>query len=121
MTANFGAQDAFNLSGPIQFGDSRTRHGIQIADAVAAAAVYVFSGATDEHAARWREVIVRIGHYGSIVPDLDEVGLNDRRVQRNAVLLMELHSRAKAGKSLVDGMPEHIEMISQRLTYNPIF
>lgn len=110
----------FNLSGPIQFADSKITHGIQIADAVAAAAVYVFSGADDEHAKRWREIIARVGHYGSIIPDLDEVKLNDMRAQRNAVLLLELHSRAKEGKSLTDGMPEYVKLISRRLISHPM-
>ncbi len=110
----------FNLSGPIQFSDSKKSHGIQIADAVAAAAVYVFSGANDDQAKRWREIIARVGKYGSIIPDLDEVKLSDRRVQRNAVLLLELHSRAKAGKSLIDGMSEYVDLISRRLISHPM-
>ncbi|WP_237173553.1 DUF3800 domain-containing protein [Paracandidimonas lactea] len=110
----------FNLSGPIQFADSKKTHGIQIADAVAAAAVYVFSGAKDEQAKRWREIIARVGHYGSVIPDLDEVNLRGIRAQRNAILLRELHSRAKAGKSLTDGMPEYVKLISRRLTSHPM-
>lgn len=111
----------FNLSGPIHFADSKVTHGIQIADVVATAAVYVFSGATDDHAMRWREVMAEIGHYGSIVPDLDEVRLGNLRAQRNAVLLLELHSRAKAGKSLVEGMAEYIQMVSRRLVTHPLW
>ncbi|MFA7657086.1 DUF3800 domain-containing protein [Acidithiobacillus thiooxidans] len=110
----------FNLSGPIAFEDSKITHGIQLADVAAAAAVYAFSGATDEHAMQWRELIPEIGHYGSIIPDMDEVNLKGRRVQRNAVLLMELHSRAKFGKSLLEGMPEYIELISRLLITHPI-
>ncbi|WP_321916987.1 MULTISPECIES: DUF3800 domain-containing protein [unclassified Paraburkholderia] len=110
----------FNLSGPIEFADSKLTHGIQIADAVAAAAVYVFSGADDEHAVRWRKIIARIANNGSIIPDRDEVRLKDRRVQRNALVLMELHSRAKAGKSLVEGMPEYLHMVSRRLITDPM-
>ncbi|WP_019568727.1 DUF3800 domain-containing protein [Thioalkalivibrio sp. ALMg13-2] len=106
----------FNLSGPIQLRDSKISHGVQIADALAAAGAYVFTGATDAHATRWRSIIAGIGHYGSIIPDMDEVDIRDVRAQRNAVLLMELHSRAKAGKNLVEGMPEYIHIISRMIT-----
>ncbi len=111
----------FNLAGPIEFMDSKTTHGIQIADAVAAAAVYVFSGADDDHAKRWRSILPNFGHYGSVIPDRDELNLKDRRAQRNAVLLLELHSRAKKGVSLIDGMPEYVQLISQRLVTDPIW
>jgi hypothetical protein len=87
----------FNLSGPIEFADSKKRHGIQIADAVAAAAVYVFSGASDEHATRWRPIIGRVGHYGSIIPDLDEVRLED---YASSVMLSSC-ANSTAGRSQV--------------------
>ena len=110
----------FNLSSPLQFADSKTTHGIQIADAIAAAAVYVFSGAQDEHSNRWREIIPTIGHYGSIIPDRDDIDLKDRRVQRNAIILMELHSRAKESRSLIHGMSEYLQVVSRRLSTHPI-
>lgn len=110
----------FNLAEPLRFSDSKTTHGIQIADAVAAAAIYVFTSAQNEQTQRWRSIICQIGHYGSIIPDGDELDLKDRRVQRNAILLLELHSRAKEGRSLTDGMPEYIRLISKRLATHPL-
>lgn len=110
----------FNLTGPIEFMDSKTTYGIQIADAVAAAVVYVFSGADDDHAKRWRSTLPSFAHYGSVIPDRDELNLNDRRAQRNAVLLLELHARAKKGVSLIDGMPEYVQLVTQRLVTDPI-
>ena len=110
----------FNLSGPIVFADSKVTHGIQIADAVAAAAIYVFSGEKDDYTEKWRETIARIGHYGSVIPDLDAVNLREHGAQRNALLLLELHSRAKAGKSISDGMADYINVVSRRLITNPI-
>jgi hypothetical protein len=110
----------FNLSGPIQFCDSKVTHGIQLADSIAAAAVYVLSGSADEHVEKWREVIARTGHYGSVLPDIEEVNPTSFRTQRNAALLSELHSRAKMGQSLVEGMEEFTELISQRLRMQPM-
>lgn len=111
----------FNLSGAIEFLDSKTTHGIQIADAIAAASVYVFSGADDEHAKKWRLILPTIGHYGSIVPDLDEINLKDRRAQRNAIMLLELHSRAKKGVSITEGIPEYMHLVTQRLITHPMW
>lgn len=110
----------FNLSGPIEFLDSKTTHGIQLADAIAAASVYAFSGVDDNHARRWRSILPEIAHYGSVIPDLDEINLRDRRAQRNAVVLLELHSRAGNGLSLVEGMSEYVHRVTQRLVTHPI-
>jgi len=111
----------FNLSGPVQFCDSKMIHGIQLADAIAAAAVYVLSGADDDYARRWREPIGRNGHYGSILPDGDALDLGRIEVQRNAVLLTELHQRARQGVSLIEGMPEYAAMITELLRRRPMF
>ena len=111
----------FNLSGPIEFLDSKTTHGIQLADAIAAASVHVFSGADDEHAKKWRSILPAIGHYGSIVTNVDELNLKDRRAQRNAIVLLELHSRAKRGVSLTENMQKFLHLVTQRLTTHPIW
>lgn len=110
----------FNLSGPIQLVDSRQVHGVQLADAVAAASVYAASGADSEHTNAWRALLPHIAAYGSVIPDTDHVDLKQLDVQRNAIILMELHSRAIAGRSLLDGMPQYVQVVSQALRYNPI-
>lgn len=111
----------FNLSGSIQFSDSKTTHGIQLADAVSAAAVYALSNRGNEHVEKWKALIPAIGHYGSIFPELDTLNLKDISAQRNAVILMELHSRAKEGRNLIEGMPEYLHLVSQRLLSHPIY
>ena len=111
----------FNLSGPIQFSDSKTTHGIQLADAVSAAAVYALTNTGNEHVERWKVLIPVIGHYGSIFPELDTLNLKDLSTQRNAVVLMELHSRAKEGRHLIEGMSEYLHLVSQRLLTHPIY
>ena len=105
----------FNLSDRIQFVDSKFSHGVQLADAVAGAAVYALSNYGCEHAAKWRAFIAPISHYGSIIPEFDALNLTDITCQRNALILMELHSRAKAGKSLIEGMPEYFFLVSNNL------
>tara|TARA_R110002074_G_scaffold310829_1_gene481654 strand:+ start:890 stop:2020 length:1131 start_codon:yes stop_codon:yes gene_type:complete len=110
----------FNLSGPIQLVDSKTYHGVQLADAVAAASIYAVSGASDKHAEEWKGIIPDIAIYGSLLPDYDYVDLNRYEVQRNAVVMLELHSRATKNQSLLDGMPEYINIITQELIHNPL-
>lgn len=110
----------FNISGPIQFVDSKDVHGIQLADAIAAASVYAANESNEGHAVTWRGLLPKIAAYGSVIPDTDHVDLRRLEVQRNAIILMELHSRAVAGRSLLDGMPAYIQAVSQALTFNPI-
>jgi hypothetical protein len=110
----------FNLSGPILFADSRVTHGIQIADAVAAAAVYAFSGEKDGCTEKWREIISKVINHGSVYPELDVIDSNNRNVRRNVYILIELHSRAKAGASLTDGMGSFINLITQHLMTHPV-
>ncbi|MDR3392900.1 MAG: DUF3800 domain-containing protein [Sulfuriferula sp.] len=111
----------FNLSGPIQFSDSKITYGIQLADAVSAAAVYALSNSGNEHVEKWKELIPAIGHYGSIFPEFDTLNLKDISAQRNAVILMERHSRAKEGRNLIEGMPEYLHFVSQKLLTHPIY
>ena len=109
-----------NLSGPLRFADSTQSAGIQLADVAAAATVFAFTGPRDELTARWRRDLVAVAYYGSVLPDLRELDMASNTVQRNAMLLQELHRRARAGKSLVDGMPEYVNWVSQRLGLPPL-
>lgn len=111
----------FNLSGPLVLADSKLTPGIQLADAVSAAAVYATVNSGDEHSEKWKRLIPKFGHYGSIFPELDMLDLKDKSVQRNAVVLCELHSRAKKGESLTDGMCDYIGLITHKLITTPMF
>lgn len=108
----------FNLARPIEFSDSKTCHGIQIADAIAASAVYAYMQRNDPSVQRWREWLVGVGDYGSVLPDFDKLDLDTVQAKRNAVILMELHSRAKSGKDLINGMPEFIRACSLSLMHS---
>jgi Protein of unknown function (DUF3800) len=109
----------FNLAEPIQFLDSKATYGIQIADALAAASVFAFGSEDHAQMARWREQLSGFAHYGSIIPDVDFVDLEDFRVRRNAVLLMELHSRAASGSPLLDGFPAYVQRVTHSLLSSP--
>lgn len=105
----------FNLSGPIQFASSKVTHGIQIADTLAAAAVFALTNADDPLAQKWAAMLPEIGKYGSVMPDFDHLDLDDLAVKRNAVVLMELHSRATKKENLLEGMVEYVDFMTHAL------
>ena len=111
-----GASDpmTYNLSAPLEFRDSKDSHGIQLADALAAAAVHTWNGGSDNHALRWREVLLPISNR-PILPDTDEIDLRRPEAVRNASILQTLHHRVTHGASLIDGMPADIHLISRTL------
>ena len=105
----------FNLSGPIQFASSAVEHGIQIADTLAAAAVFAVSNPDDPMAQKWAAMLPEIGKYGSILPDFDHLDLNGMPAKLNAIVLMELHSRTIKKKNLLEEMPEYVHFMTQAL------
>jgi hypothetical protein len=105
----------FNLSGPIQFASSAVEHGIQIADTLAAAAVFAVSNPGDPMAQKWAAMLPEIGKYGSVLPDFDYLDLNGMAAKRNALVLLELHSRAINKKNLLDGMSEYVGLMTHAL------
>jgi hypothetical protein len=108
------------LSEPLRFADSSQSSGIQIADVAAAATVFAFTSPRDELTDAWRRNLIKVAHYGGILPDFSELDMTSKIVQRNAILLRELHRRARAGASLVDGMPDYVNWTSQQLGLAPI-
>lgn len=105
----------FNLSGPIQFASSAVEHGIQIADALAAAAVFAVSNPDDPFAQKWAAMLPEIGKYGSVMPDFDHLDLNGIPAKLNAIVLMELHSRAVNKKPLLEDMGEYVQFMMHAL------
>ncbi|EPB6483750.1 MULTISPECIES: DUF3800 domain-containing protein [Pseudomonas] len=111
----------FNLTGPLNLVDSKVFHGVQIADAVAAAFAYCCDGRNqDDHAREWRGYIEEMVIPASVFPDVDHVDLRSPKVVRNAILLQELVSRSQKGHSLIDGMREYVSFISGQLSQNPL-
>jgi hypothetical protein len=99
---------SFCLTGPLRLEDSQTTHGIQIADAIAAAANYVYSGAVDEFALQWRDIMLKPGVAMGLFPE-EHWTMQDRINTRLCGLVLdELHKRAASGRDLVDGMIEFI-------------
>lgn len=105
----------YNLTGPIEFASSKVEHGIQIADTLAAAAVYMFTNVHDDLAKKWSAKFPEICRYGSVVPDFDHVDLNSMAAKRNALVLMELHTRAKTKENLLEGMVKYVDFMTHAL------
>jgi hypothetical protein len=111
----------FNLTEPINLVDSKNIHGVQLADAVAAAFVYACDrNNQDEYALKWRGLIEESVIFGSVFYDYDYLDLGKLEVQRNAVLLEELVSRSKAGISLTDGIGEYLQAVTFALKKTPL-
>lgn len=114
--AGFRSPLTFNLSGPLRLVNSKEVHGIQIADAVAAAFAYCTDSSNkDAHANEWRKQIEDVLIYGSVFPDMSFVDLDRLEVKRNALILMELLERSRDNINLVAGMPEHVAMLTHYL------
>lgn len=110
----------FNLTEPINIVDSKIVHGIQLADAIAAAFVYACDKQNvDEYALKWRTMFEEVIIYGSVFPDMEHLDLEKMEVQRNVLILMELVERSKNGESLTHEIDDSILRISQLLLLNP--
>lgn len=105
----------FNLSGPIKFASSAVEHGIQIADTLAAAAVFAFTNPHDPLAQKWAAMLPEIGRYGSVIPDFDHLDLKGAPAKLNAIVLLELHSRAVNKQPLLEHMGEFVQFMAQAL------
>jgi hypothetical protein len=66
-------------------------------------------------AQKWAAMLPEIGRYGSAMPDFDHLDLNGISAKLNAVVLMELHSRAIKKENLLEDMPEYVHFITQAL------
>jgi hypothetical protein len=105
----------FNLSGPVQFASSAVEHGIQIADTLAAAAVFAISNPDDPFAKKWAAMLPEIGKYGSVMPDFEHLDLDEIPAKLNSVVLMELHSRATNKENLLEDMEGYVQFMTHAL------
>lgn len=99
----------FNLSESVIMGDSKEFYGIQIADVVAAACVYVANrDNTDSFADELRERMSTAVIANSMFPNLDHVDLNRSQARLNTMILMELHSRSMKNASVLERIEPEI-------------
>ena len=111
----------FNLTGPLNLVDSKVVHGVQLADAIAAAFAYACDAENqDEYAIKWRDLIEETTIFGSVFQDYDYLDLSKLEVQRNAILLEELVRRSKAGISLTEDIGHFIQWLTLTLEKTPL-
>ncbi|HDZ8847028.1 DUF3800 domain-containing protein [Aeromonas sp. 30P] len=114
--AGIASPITFNLKEPLNLVDSKIVHGVQLADAIAAAFAYACDNTnTDEYAIKWRNMIEDSVIFGSVFHDYDHIDLNKLEVKRNLVLLYELVDRSKNGINLTEGIGEFIRYITAAL------
>lgn len=119
--AGFDSPITFNLREPLNLVDSKVVHGVQLADAIAAAFAYACDrNNQDVYAEKWRGLIEESVIFGSVFQDYDHVDLRKVEVQRNALLLQELTERSKEGVSLTQDIGEYIKYITFVLKEDPL-
>lgn len=111
--AGIASPITFNLREPLNLVDSKVVHGVQLADAIAAAFAYACDNTNaDEYAIKWRNLIDESVIFGSVFHDYEHIDLSKLEVQRNAVLLHELVDRSKKGISLTEDIGEFLQYIT---------
>jgi hypothetical protein len=114
--AGIASPITFNLKEPLNLVDSKIVHGVQLADAIAAAFAYACDNTnTDEFAIKWRNMIEDSVIFGSVFHDYNYIDLNKLEVKRNLVLLYELVDRSKNGINLTEGIGEFIRYMTAAL------
>lgn len=103
-----GRSMTFNLKEPIQFRNSKETPGIQLADTIAAAAVYMFQNPVDPWTTRWGRLLIKNMAHNSIIPGNIQISKINPQTRRNIDILRELYIRSKNGSSYTEGMSEFI-------------
>lgn len=119
--AGYKSPITFNLKEPLNLVDSKTIHGVQLSDAIAAAFAYACDRDNqDEYAEKWRGMIEEHVIFGSVFPDYEHLDLSRLEVQRNAILLQELVERSKHGYCLTENIAPFIQFITMALNESPL-
>jgi hypothetical protein len=118
----FRGRDAamtFNLAKPVEFGSSAAEPGLQLADIVAS---FSALAARDRRTDRGNQILTACLPYfddDSVWPDLEHLRIDKKENFLNAILLIELATRAEAGEDLLDNLEEYYELISWRFDVDP--
>ncbi len=96
----------YNLAKPINFVDSASTAGVQLADVVASSLAYSLKRPDEPWANECADRL--LAQSRTISPDLTWLDFDDKRVMMNAVTLIELVARSKRDEELCDGMEEFL-------------
>ncbi|POE24978.1 hypothetical protein BV923_00710 [Pectobacterium odoriferum] len=115
----------FNLEKQISLSDSKTHHGIQIADVIAAVSVYLTNGKNSEQNLykKWSKYFDENVFYwpACVVPSYEDIDLDRIETIRNVYLLNEITNRSRNGNPVLDGIEKdiiHIDRILRLYAYH---
>ncbi|AFZ33556.1 MULTISPECIES: DUF3800 domain-containing protein [Cyanophyceae] len=110
----------FNLSQDIQFIESKTSPGIQIADIAAAACAFSFKEGLTEKTKNLIDYIPSILGGNSVIPELEYIDVNKVDAQVNCLVLMELVERSVNQQSLLDRIEDFLHYATNYAYLNSI-
>ncbi|HFD0317697.1 DUF3800 domain-containing protein [Serratia marcescens] len=110
----------FNLAEPIVLSDSKVTHGIQIADVIAAASVYVLNNKKnkEKYYRKWLKLFEDEIYYWQccVVPTPENLDPQNSNSQLNRYILQEITERSRNSISVLNGIEKDITRISRALT-----
>jgi len=112
----------YNLK-EINMVDSKEYAGVQLADIVATASTYSIqmNQEVDDFIEKLRSILVPKIIYASVFPDYEQIDLEQKKVQLNALIFEELIYRTEHSIPLLEGIEEYIFLTKRQLEINSIF
>ena len=112
----------YNLK-EINMVDSKEYAGVQLADIVATASTYSIqmNQEVDDYIKKLRSILVPKIIYASVFPDYEQIDLEQKKVQLNALIFEELIYRTEHSIPLLAGIEEYIFLTKRQLEINSIF
>lgn len=109
----------FNLAEPIVLSDSKITHGIQIADVIAAASIYVLNNkkSKDKYYNKWLTLFEEEIYYWQccVVPTPENLDPRNFNSQLNRYILQEIADRSRNSLPILDNIEKDIIRISRIL------
>lgn len=110
----------FNLAEPIVLSDSKLTHGIQIADVVAAASIYVLNKkkSKEKYYNKWLKLFEEEIYYWQccVVPTPENLDPQNSNNHLNRYILQEIAERSRKSIPILDNIEKDIARISRVLT-----
>ena len=104
----------YNLSGPLNMVDSKTSHGVQIADVMSSSLLYALKNPDKEFCQEWLHLL-EPAPINEIIPDASHADLAKEGAFVNTIILRELVDRSVKGLNLSENMLDII--LSSRALY----
>jgi hypothetical protein len=110
---------SFNLVKPIEPGESKLMHGIQIADVLSAATAFSLKQPRENVSHRWRELLFPSIGERLVLPFIQMIDFNNPQTYANAGILWLLVERSLKGENLLDDLPRFFELSLLQHKHDP--